>query len=76
MITTVTGKNQITLLAKLGWRPGIRIDWEKSGDNSLIVKSLPSRGEIALGVMGVASAKSGIDPIAELQRVQEEDSTF
>jgi hypothetical protein len=40
------------------------------------VKSLPSRGEIALGVMGVASAKSGIDPIAELQRVQEEDSTF
>jgi bifunctional DNA-binding transcriptional regulator/antitoxin component of YhaV-PrlF toxin-antitoxin module len=81
VITTVTGKNQVTLPAELvrelGWRPGTRIDWKKAGDNALLAKSLPSRGEIAMGVMGVARSKSGTDPIAELQRVQEEeDSTF
>lgn len=81
MTTTVTGKNQVTLPAELvrelGWSPGTRLDWRKSGENSLVAKKLPSRGEIAFGVMGIARAKRGIDPVDDLQRMQEEeDSSF
>ncbi len=77
MITTITGKNQVTLPAELvrelGWTAGARLDWHKLDDNSLVATRLPSRGEIARRVMGLARAKAGTDPIATLQGVQEEE---
>ena len=81
MSTTITGKNQVTLPAKLvrelGWKPGTKLDWQKLDDHSLVARPLPSRGEIARRVLGIARALPGTDPIADLQRTQEEeDSTF
>ena len=77
MISTITGKNQVTLPAELvrelGWASGSRLDWQKLDDNSLVATRLPSRGEVARGVMGLARAKSGTDPIATLQGMQEEE---
>lgn len=78
--TTITGKNQVTLPAdlvrELGWKPGTRLDWEKLDDNSIVARPLPSRGEIGRRVMGLARAKPGTDPIADLQRTQEEDRSL
>ena len=77
MTTTITGKNQVTLPAELvrelGWGPGTRLDWRKLNDGSLVASALPSRGEIARRVMGLARAKPGTDPVAALQRIQEEE---
>lgn len=75
MITTITGKNQVTLPAELirelGWKPGTRIDWQKLDDDSLVARPVPSRGELARRIMGLATASS--DPVAALQRMQEEE---
>ena len=81
MTTTITGKNQITLPAELvralGWKPGIKLDWQKLDDDSVVVRSLPTRGELARRVMGLARAEPGTDPLAVLQKMQEEeDPTF
>ena len=81
MNSTITGKNQVTLPARLvrelGWKAGTRLDWQRLDDNSLVATPLPSRGEVARRVMGLARAKPGSDPIADLQRSQEEeDPTF
>ena len=77
MTTTITGKNQVTLPAELvrelGWQPGTRLDWQKLDDNALVARPLPSRGEILRKAMGLARARPGSDPIAELQRMQEEE---
>jgi len=77
MTTTITGKNQVTLPAKLvrelGWQSGTRLDWQKNDDNSLIVRPVPTRGEILRKAMGLGRAKPGTDPIAELQKMQEEE---
>jgi AbrB family looped-hinge helix DNA binding protein len=81
MTTTITGKNQVTLPAELvralGWKPGTRLDWQKLDDHSLVARPRPSRGELLRKAMGLARAKPGTDPIADLQRMQEEeDPTF
>lgn len=77
MTTTITGKNQVTLPAELvrelGWKPGTRIDWQKLDDNSLVARPVPSRGELARRVRGLAKVKEGFDPIAYLQQMQEEE---
>ncbi len=79
MTTTITGKNQVTLPAELvrelGWTPGTRLDWQKLDDNSLVARPLPSRGEIAQRVLGLATAQAGTDPVADLQKVQEEEDS-
>ena len=82
MTTTITGKNQVTLPAELvrelGWLPGTRLDWQKNDDNSLIVRPVPSRGEIARRVMGMGKhlLKPGDDPIRDLieERMRDEDA--
>lgn len=79
MITTITGKNQVTLpselVRELGWKPGTRLDWQKLDDNSLVARPLPSRGEIARRALGIARAKAGSDPVEQLQQMQEEEDT-
>lgn len=79
MTTTITEKNQVTLPAELvrepGWGAGTRLDWRKLDDGRLVANALPSRGEIVRRVMGLARAKPGTDPVAALQRIQEEEDS-
>ena len=61
MITTVTGKHQITIPAKLaaamGIVPGSRLEWQTTGQPSVIrVKVLPDRKAIANGLLGAGRA--------------------
>ena len=47
MITTVTGKNQVTIPAELARelniKAGTQLDWSKDEDGTLRVRPLPSR---------------------------------
>ncbi len=57
MVTTVTGKNQVTiparLAAELGIAPGTRLEWEHGEKPSeLRVRILPDRRAIANGLLG------------------------
>ena len=78
MITTVTGKNQVTIPAKLAKQldiqPGVRLDWSIGEEGVLIARLLPPRGELARQVAGMGRTwlTEGRDPIAELiqERVQ------
>ena len=60
MITTVTGKNQITIPAKLARQldiqPGARLDWSIGVDGVLIARLLPRRSEIASQAAGMGRA--------------------
>ena len=72
MITTVTGKNQITIPAalarKLDIEPGQRIDWQIDEDGILIARLLPKRGELARQAAGMGREwlVDGADPVADL----------
>ena len=80
MITTVTGKNQITIPAALAREldiaPGTRLDWEKGGEGILIVKIIPNRPELARQLAGRGRRHLGqsSDPIRDLveDRVRED----
>jgi AbrB family looped-hinge helix DNA binding protein len=80
MITTVTGKNQITIPAKLarelGIAPGTRLDWTKGGDGTLVIKLIPNRAELArrLAGRGRRHLRQGSNPIRDLveDRVRED----
>jgi AbrB family looped-hinge helix DNA binding protein len=80
MITTVTGKNQITIPAKLARQlaiqPGTRLDWALGEDGVLLVRPLPSRGELARRTAGMGRAwlPEGVDPVADLveERLRDE----
>ena len=82
MTTTLTGKNQVTLPAELvrelGLKPGARLAWSIQKDGSMVARPLPTRGELARRVMGLAAAKlkPGADPIRDLQKRQEDEDTF
>jgi AbrB family looped-hinge helix DNA binding protein len=81
MITTVTGKNQITIPAKLvnqlNIQPGTRIDWAIGENGVLIARLLPSRSELARQAAGMGREwlTEGADPVAELinERVQADE---
>ncbi len=72
MITTVTGKNQITIPAalarKLNIEPGQRIDWQIDENGVLIARLLAKRGDIARQAAGMGSEwlDEGFDPVAGL----------
>jgi AbrB family looped-hinge helix DNA binding protein len=80
MITTVTGKNQITIPAQLAREfdiaPGTRLHWAKGGEGILIVKIVPNRPELArrLAGRGRKHLRQGSDPIRDLveDRVRED----
>ncbi len=81
MITTVTGKNQITIPAalarELNIEAGQQIDWQIGEDGILIARPLPKRGDLAqqLAGMGRAWLDEGDDPIADLiaERIQDDE---
>ena len=74
MITTVTGKNQITIPAKLARKlniePGTRLDWAIDEEGKLIAKPLPPRGELARKAAGMGQkwVSKEADPVADLIR--------
>src|SRR3984893_5523500 len=80
MITTVTGKNQITIPAELARElnisPGTRLDWAKGETGVLIVKIIPNRAELArrLAGRGRRHLREGSNPIRDLveDRVRED----
>ncbi|MBX3734772.1 MAG: AbrB/MazE/SpoVT family DNA-binding domain-containing protein [Verrucomicrobiae bacterium] len=79
MITTITGKNQITLPAdlvrELDWRPGHQIVWTKADDGSLVGRRKPTRSELArkLGGRGRKYLTTGSNPVAELVAERERE---
>ncbi len=79
MITSVTGKNQITIPAKLarqlGIHPGTRIDWSIADDNVLVARPLPRRSVLARQAAGMGRAwlQEGEDPVADLIAERTED---
>ena len=80
MITTVTGKNQVTIPAHLAREldiaPGTRLDWTKGGEGTLTAKIIPNRDELArrLAGSGKRHLRSGSNPIRDLieDRVRED----
>lgn len=79
MITTVTGKNQVTIPAalarKLDIEPGQRIDWQIDEDGVLIARLLPKRGELARRAAGMGREwlRNGVDPVADLIEERRQD---
>ncbi|HSZ78422.1 MAG TPA: AbrB/MazE/SpoVT family DNA-binding domain-containing protein [Chthoniobacterales bacterium] len=80
MITTVTGKNQITIPAELAREldiaPGTKLDWTKGEAGVLILKIIPNRAELArrLAGRGRRHLREGSSPIRDLveDRVRED----
>lgn len=72
MITTVTGKNQVTIPAELARalniKAGTQLEWTRDEQGDLRVRPLPSRGELADRLQGVGRQwlAPGDDPIASL----------
>ena len=81
MITTVTGKNQITIPAKivraLDIESGMRLDWDIDENNALTVRLLPQRGQLArlAAGMGAEWLPDDADPVTDLirERVQDDE---
>ncbi|MFI0606538.1 MAG: AbrB/MazE/SpoVT family DNA-binding domain-containing protein [Anaerolineae bacterium] len=82
MITTITGKNQVTLPAAivraLELSAGTELDWEIGPNGTLIATPRPSRAQLAAALMGAGRRylQPGSDPIADLiaERVADEDA--
>ncbi|MCX7712932.1 MAG: AbrB/MazE/SpoVT family DNA-binding domain-containing protein [Chthoniobacterales bacterium] len=76
MITKITGKNQVTLPADLmremGWEIGMRLKWEKGQDGSVIVRPLPTRGELGKKLMGLKRTK-GSGVLADVQQIRDSE---
>ena len=72
MITTITGKNQVTLPAEivkaLALTPGTRLDWRIGPDGSIVAQPRPSRAKMAAAFLGSGRRllQPGDDPVAEL----------
>ncbi len=69
MITTVTGKHQITIPAKLaaamGIVPGSRLEWQTTSQPAVIrVRVLPDRKAIANGLLGAGRPYLGASTAA------------
>jgi bifunctional DNA-binding transcriptional regulator/antitoxin component of YhaV-PrlF toxin-antitoxin module len=57
MITTVTGKNMVSIPASIGRRfgikPGYRLQWRPvEGRDEILVRVIPGRGELARRLVG------------------------
>lgn len=82
MITTITGKNQVTLPAAivrlLDLTPGTQLDWAVGPNGTLIATPRPTRARLAAALMGAGRTylRSGVDPVADLiaERAQDEDA--
>ncbi len=72
MTTTVTESNQVSIPPEIarefGIHPGTELEWEKTGDGTILIRPLSSRGELARQLMGAGKRwlKPGADPIGDL----------
>lgn len=81
MITTITGKNQVTLPAELvrslDLAPGTQLDWEIGPNGTLIATPRPTKARLAAALMGAGRRylRPGADPVADLiaERTEDED---
>jgi len=79
MTTTVTESNQVSIPPEIAREfdihPGTQLDWAKAGGGAILVKPLPSRGELARQLMGAGRRwlKPGADPVGDLIRERERD---
>jgi AbrB family looped-hinge helix DNA binding protein len=79
MKTTVTNSNQVTIPDEIAREfrisSGTELDWQKGADGMILVKPLPSRGELARALMGSGRRwlEPGRDPISDLLREREQD---
>lgn len=82
MRTTITGKNQVTLPAKLvrelDWKPGTLLDWSTTEDGSLVARRSPLRGERALELQELMKkyVKPGESVVEGLLRERAEDDVL
>lgn len=80
MITTITGKNQVTLPAEivraLELTPGTQLDWAIGPDHTLIATPVISRAQRAVALMGAGRKylRPGSDPVRDLiaERLQDD----
>ena len=80
MITTITGKNQVTLPAEivraLDLTPGTQLDWTIGPDRTLVATPVLSRAQRATALLGAGRKylRPGSDPVRDLiaERVQED----
>lgn len=80
MITTLTGKNQVTVPAEiarqLDLKPGARLEWSIGGEpRQIVIKVKPSRKQLLEEVraIGLRNKKPGQDPIGDLIRERVQD---
>jgi len=81
MITKITGKNQVTLPAKLvktlGLTPGTELEWEIGPNRTLIATPRPTRAQRAAALWGAGRKylRPGSDPVGDLiaERLQEDE---
>ncbi len=79
MVTTVTGKNQVTLPAELvkalDLHPGVQIEWTATRDGALVGRRKMSRAEIAtrLAGRGRKYLRKGSDPVRDLIQEREQE---
>jgi len=82
MTTTVTERNQVSIPPEIARdfdiRPGTQLEWAKAGEGAILVKPLPSRGELARQLMGAGRRwlKPGDDPVGDLIREREQDDSL
>ena len=79
MTTIVTEGNEVRIPAEIARdfdiHPGTQLEWAKAGGGVILVKPLPSRGELARQLMGAGKRwlKPGADPVGDLIRQREQD---
>ena len=79
MVTTLTGKNQVTVPAKLAselnLHPGVRLDWFIGPDNTLCARRMASKKELVAGLAGRGRRflVSGKNPIETLIAARTEE---
>jgi AbrB family looped-hinge helix DNA binding protein len=80
MATIVTESNHVSIppeiASEFGIHPGTQLEWENTGDGTIIVKPVSSRGELARQLMGAGRRwlKPGADPIVDLVRERQQDA--
>jgi len=81
MVTTLTGKNQVTVPSKIAQElnlyPGVMLDWFIGPDRTLRARRKATREELSVSLAGRGRKflTAGKDPVAELvaERAAEEE---
>lgn len=83
MITTLTGRNQVTvpaaIAAEAGLRPGMRLEWALKEEGVLEVRILPDRATMASELRGSGSrlredSRGAVEGLVE-ERVREAEAS-